>query len=39
VVLQQIYHRFHIGQTKDDRFAGFGPMAEALFNLAANRRA
>jgi aminoglycoside phosphotransferase (APT) family kinase protein len=39
VVLQQIYHRFHVGQTKDERFSGFGPMAEALFNLAANRRA
>ncbi|MDP3939424.1 MAG: phosphotransferase family protein [Deltaproteobacteria bacterium] len=38
VVLQQIYHRYHIGQTKDERFAGFGAMAEFLFALAAARR-
>lgn len=38
VVLQQIYHRYHIGQTKDERFAGFGSMAEALFALAGVRR-
>ncbi len=38
VVLQQIYHRYHIGQTKDERFAGFGTMAEFLFALAAARR-
>ena len=38
VVLQQIYHRYHVGQTKDGRFEGFGAVAEALFNLAAARR-
>ncbi|MFQ5458151.1 MAG: phosphotransferase family protein, partial [Myxococcota bacterium] len=38
VVLQQIYHRYHIGQTKDERFAGFGAMAEMLFAVAASRR-
>ncbi len=38
VVLQQIYHRYHIGATKDERFAMFGTVAEALFQLAAARR-
>ena len=38
VVLQQIYHRYHIGQTKDDRFSGFNAMAGVLFDLAAERR-
>ncbi len=38
VVLQQIYHRYHIGATKDERFAMFGAFAESLFQLAAARR-
>ncbi len=38
VVLQQIYHRYHHGQTKDARFEPFGAVAEALFQLAAARR-
>jgi aminoglycoside phosphotransferase (APT) family kinase protein len=37
VVLQQIYHRYHIGQTKDARFAGFDQVAELLFTLAQSR--
>ena len=38
VVLQQIYFRFHRGQTQDQRFAGMGRLAEGLFQLAADRR-
>ncbi len=38
VVLQQIYVRYHRGQTRDARFAGMGAGAEALFRLAAARR-
>jgi aminoglycoside phosphotransferase (APT) family kinase protein len=38
VVVQQIYHRYHRGQTKDARFEIFGAVAEALFQLAAARR-
>jgi aminoglycoside phosphotransferase (APT) family kinase protein len=38
VVLQQIYYRFHVGQTQDERFAGMGQIAESLFQLAADRR-
>jgi len=38
VVLQQIYQRFHAGQTQDKRFAGMGTLAESLFQLAADRR-
>jgi aminoglycoside phosphotransferase (APT) family kinase protein len=38
VVLQQIYFRFHQGQTKDARFAGMGEGAKSLFRLAAARR-
>ncbi len=38
VVLQQIYVRYHRGQTKDDRFAGMGDAAVQLFRLAAARR-
>jgi len=38
VVLQQIYFRYHNGQTSDERFAGLGGLAEGLFQLAANRR-
>jgi aminoglycoside phosphotransferase (APT) family kinase protein len=38
VVLQQIYFRFHQGQTKDARFAGMADGAKSLFRLAAARR-
>ena len=31
VVLQQIYHRYHLGQTKDERFRLFEQGAEGLF--------
>ena len=31
IVLQQIYHRYHVGQTKDQRFANFEQSAEMLF--------
>jgi aminoglycoside phosphotransferase (APT) family kinase protein len=38
VVLQQIYFRYHRGQTQDERFAGLGAGAAALFERAASRR-
>ena len=38
VVLQQIYFRYHEGQTKDQRFASLGAGAVGLFELAASRR-
>lgn len=38
VVLQQIFVRFHRGQTQDPRFAGLGEAAKGLFRLAASRR-
>jgi aminoglycoside phosphotransferase (APT) family kinase protein len=38
VVLQQIYFRFHQGQTQDSRFAGMAEGAKSLFRLAAARR-
>ncbi|MEN8182413.1 MAG: phosphotransferase family protein [Myxococcota bacterium] len=38
VVLQQIFFRFHQGQTQDSRFAGMGEGARTLFQLAAARR-
>ncbi len=38
VVLQQIYFRYHAGQTQDPRFASMGEAAENLFRLAAERR-
>ncbi len=38
VVLQQIYVRWHRGQTHDDRFAEMGAGAERLFELALRRR-
>ena len=38
VVLQQIYVRFLRGQTQDQRFAGMGEGAKALFRLADARR-
>ncbi len=38
VVLQQIYFRFHAGQTRDERFRGMGALARGLYELAAERR-
>ena len=38
VVLQQIYYRYHQGQTHDERFAGMAKVAVGLFELAASRR-
>ena len=38
VVLQQIYLRYHRGQTQDERFAPLGEMAKSLYELAAARR-
>ena len=38
VVLQQIYFRYHNGQTRDERFAGMGQLATGLYHLAADRR-
>ena len=35
VIIQQIYCRFHRGQTRDDRFRNFGKSATALASLAA----
>jgi aminoglycoside phosphotransferase (APT) family kinase protein len=35
VIIQQIYCRFHRGQTQDDRFRNFGARAAALGRLAA----
>jgi aminoglycoside phosphotransferase (APT) family kinase protein len=35
VIIQQIYSRFHRGQTHDDRFRNFGERAAALGRLAA----
>jgi aminoglycoside phosphotransferase (APT) family kinase protein len=37
VVLQQIFHRYHLGQTKDARFAVFDQVAELLFAAALER--
>jgi aminoglycoside phosphotransferase (APT) family kinase protein len=37
VVLQQIYVRYHRGQTQDERFAVFDRIAEMLFELAKTR--
>ena len=37
-MLQQIYVRYHRGQTKDERFAPFEFLAEGLFMLARGRR-
>ncbi len=34
VVIQQIYYRYHVGQTKDARFADFDKRVEALANMA-----
>ncbi len=38
VVLQQIYVRYHRGQTQDERFAGMQAGAHALFEQAATHR-
>jgi aminoglycoside phosphotransferase (APT) family kinase protein len=38
VVLQQIFFRYHQGQTQDERFRGMGDLATGLFRLAASRR-
>jgi len=38
VVLQQIFIRWHRGQTKDQRFASMGDAARRLFELADERR-
>ncbi len=38
VILQQIFIRWHRGQTLDDRFAGMGRGAGALLEVAATRR-
>src|SRR5690606_1872849 len=38
VVLQQIYFRYHRGQTRDARFAGMGEAAKALCRHADARR-
>jgi aminoglycoside phosphotransferase (APT) family kinase protein len=35
VIIQQIYCRFHRGQTQDDRFRDFGKRARALAQLGA----
>jgi aminoglycoside phosphotransferase (APT) family kinase protein len=37
VVLQQIFHRYHVGQTQDARFAAFDQVVEALFARAVER--
>jgi aminoglycoside phosphotransferase (APT) family kinase protein len=37
VVLQQIYYRYHVGQTTDERFQQLDQLAEMLFVLAHER--
>jgi len=37
VVLQQIYYRYHVGQTNDSRFESFADLVEMLFLLAKVR--
>ena len=34
VVIQQIYYRYHVGQTHDERFAGFDKRVAALARMA-----
>ncbi|MTH55333.1 phosphotransferase [Bacillus mangrovi] len=34
VICQQIYYRYHKGQTKDERFAGFAPFVKTLIRQA-----
>ena len=36
VVVQQLYFRWHKGQTKDDRMAGGEAVAEGMIQLAAD---
>ena len=36
VIIQQIYRRFHLGQTKDERFRSFGERVTGLVRLAAS---
>jgi len=38
VVIQQIYFRYHRGQTRDERFEGMESLAAALFDRAMRRR-
>jgi aminoglycoside phosphotransferase (APT) family kinase protein len=38
VVLQQIFYRFHVGQTQDERFAHFDAVVAALLERADARR-
>jgi aminoglycoside phosphotransferase (APT) family kinase protein len=38
VILQQIYIRWHRGQTRDERFAPYGEGAARLIQLADERR-
>ncbi len=35
VILQQIYYRFHVGQTTDERFRGFDRRVKSLVRMAA----
>jgi aminoglycoside phosphotransferase (APT) family kinase protein len=34
VVIQQIFYRYHVGQTHDERFASFDQRVEALAKMA-----
>jgi aminoglycoside phosphotransferase (APT) family kinase protein len=34
VIIQQIYYRYHHGQTRDERFRALGPMAQVLVRRA-----
>ncbi|HMC59128.1 MAG TPA: hypothetical protein VKJ01_08055, partial [Candidatus Solibacter sp.] len=36
VIIQQIYHRFHCGQTQDERFRHFDRRTKVLVSLAAS---
>ena len=38
VVIQQIYYRYHRGQTRDERFKHMEGLAVALFDRANRRR-
>jgi aminoglycoside phosphotransferase (APT) family kinase protein len=39
VIIQQIYYRYHRGQTTDERFCSFGARAKGLVDLAARMAA
>jgi aminoglycoside phosphotransferase (APT) family kinase protein len=39
VIIQQIYYRYHRGQTTDERFRSFGARAKGLVDLAARMAA